>query len=101
MEAAARLRRDYGAKITMLHVKGPDISSSDIRGRIEQGLPVEGLVCEEVLRYIYQQGLYFPSREEMCIRDRVPVLPASGIPTSPSLRPVPSCMALWSMLVSI
>lgn len=59
-QAAQRLRQAYGADIAMLHAVGPDISSSDIRGRVAEGLPIEGRTCESVIQYIYENGLYLP-----------------------------------------
>ena len=59
-EAAQRLRREYGANITLLNVMGPDISSSDIRERVAAGLPIEGYTDEPVIQYIYENGLYMP-----------------------------------------
>lgn len=57
-ETAQRLRKQYGADITVLHAMGPDISSSDIRARVTAGLPIEGYTCEPIIQYIYENGLY-------------------------------------------
>lgn len=35
-----------------------DISSTELRNRIEQGLPINDLVTKEVEEYIYKNGLY-------------------------------------------
>ena len=35
-----------------------DISSTELRNRIEQGLPINALVTKEVEEYIYKYGLY-------------------------------------------
>lgn len=59
-ETAQRLRKQYGADITLLHAMGPDISSSDIRARVAVGLPIEGYTCEPIIQYIYENGLYLP-----------------------------------------
>lgn len=59
-QAAQRLRQEYGADITLLKAMGPDISSSDIRARVEKGLPIEGYTCEPIIQYIYENGLYLP-----------------------------------------
>ena len=39
-----------------------DVSSSEVRERLERGLPVDGLVPEEVIRCICSRGLYAVSR---------------------------------------
>jgi nicotinate-nucleotide adenylyltransferase len=39
-----------------------DVSSSEVRERLEEGLPVEGLVPEEVIRCIRSRGLYAVGR---------------------------------------
>ncbi|NCB30589.1 MAG: nicotinate (nicotinamide) nucleotide adenylyltransferase [Clostridia bacterium] len=59
-QAAQEFREKFGANITMLHVSGPEISSSSIRARVAAGLPIEGLTCGNVIQYIYEKGLYLP-----------------------------------------
>jgi nicotinate-nucleotide adenylyltransferase len=39
-----------------------DVSSSDVRDRLERGLPVDGLVPSEVIRFIRSRGLYAVGR---------------------------------------
>jgi len=39
-----------------------DVSSTDLRRRLERGEPVEGLVPEPVIRCIRQRGLYATDR---------------------------------------
>ncbi len=58
--AAQRLRERYGARITLLQAQGPDISSSRIRQKVREGLPIETDTCSTVVQYIYEQGLYLP-----------------------------------------
>ena len=58
--AAQRLRERYGARITLLQAQGPDISSSRIRQKVQEGLPIETDTCSTVVQYIYEQGLYLP-----------------------------------------
>ena len=59
-ETAQRLRERYGARITLLQARGPAISSSQIRQRVMEGLPIETDTCSRVVQYIYEQGLYLP-----------------------------------------
>ena len=59
-EAARRLQAEYGAEIVLLPEAGPNISSSQIRERMEAGLPIEGMTPPKVIQYIYEKGLYMP-----------------------------------------
>lgn len=47
-----------GAKIDFLRAREMDISSTQIRMRARQGLPLAGYVSEAVERYIHERGLY-------------------------------------------
>lgn len=56
---------DYRARLAALGCRGivadepeVDISSSDIRERVRDGLPIDGLVSAGVARYIAAHGLY-------------------------------------------
>lgn len=44
--------------VVWLDMPPVDVSSSDIRKRVAEGLPVGNLVPAEVARYIEEQGLY-------------------------------------------
>ena len=52
------LREAYGAKIHLVRAPLIQISSSDIRERIKNGLSVKYLVPEAVEKYIYENRLY-------------------------------------------
>ncbi len=57
---AAELREKYGAEIHLSSFVGPEISSTEIRERIYDALPVSELTPPEVEAYIYENGLYLP-----------------------------------------
>ena len=61
---------DYGAKVYISGIVGPDISSTAIRERVEDWRPITDLVPLKVAEYIYQNGLYFPEDTEK-IRQRL------------------------------
>lgn len=69
-EKAKALEADYGARVYVSGIMGPDISSTDIRERVEDCRPVTELVPPKVAEYIYQNGLYFPEDTEK-IRQRL------------------------------
>ncbi len=48
----------WGDRVTAIHLPEIDISSTDIRRRAAQGLPIAHLVPEEVAGYIEERGLY-------------------------------------------
>jgi nicotinate-nucleotide adenylyltransferase len=47
-----------GARLHCVAMPLLDISSTDLRARVQQGRPISFLVPEEVEAYIYEQGLY-------------------------------------------
>lgn len=55
---AGELKRKYQADIQLLHMPKADISSSEIRTRLQRGESVRDLVPEPVREYIIEQGLY-------------------------------------------
>lgn len=61
---AAKLWREKGAAIDFLKARQMDISSTEIRRRIAQGEPLDGLVSEGVAAYIRAKGLYRTDREQ-------------------------------------
>lgn len=54
----AYLNEKFGAKISILEIAAMDISSSMIRDRVKNSLPIHGLVPEAVETYIYDHRLY-------------------------------------------
>ena len=50
--------RPPGWKVVYVEDHPVDVSSSEVRERLERGLPVEGLVPDEVVRCIRSRGLY-------------------------------------------
>lgn len=69
-EKVKALEADYGAKVYISGIMGPDISSTAIRERVEDWRPITDLVPLKVAEYIYQNGLYFPEDTEK-IRQRL------------------------------
>ncbi len=59
-EAAKRLRAEYGATIELLDILVPSVSSTLVRDRVYDALPIVELVPSAVETYIYEEGLYFP-----------------------------------------
>ena len=48
----------YGTQVEILPVSGPKISSTQVRRRVAEGLPIDDLVPAGVADYIRQNGLY-------------------------------------------
>jgi len=59
-ETAQMLRERFGACVFVTEYAGPDLSSTDIRENMAQGLPVEGMLSEALEQHIYENGYYFP-----------------------------------------
>lgn len=53
-----------GAKLRPIAAPQLDISATQIRARVAQGMPVRYLVPDAVVQYIYEHGLYKPPRED-------------------------------------
>lgn len=57
---AQMLRERYGAHVRILSAKADVISSTEIRARLLDGLPVEGMLPDAVEQAVYESGSYFP-----------------------------------------
>lgn len=57
-EAIEHANRTYGANITRLSVVGEEISSGEIRARLELGMDVTGMLDNRIAEYILKRGLY-------------------------------------------
>ncbi|MCK9478373.1 MAG: nicotinate-nucleotide adenylyltransferase [Firmicutes bacterium] len=57
-EIAASLSNEYGAKIHILKAPIIEISSTEIRRRVKNGLPIKYMLPDSVLNYIEQNTLY-------------------------------------------
>jgi nicotinate-nucleotide adenylyltransferase len=55
---AESLRGEYGARIRIIENRRLDISATEIRRRVREGLPIGDLVPPAVERYIDSHGLY-------------------------------------------
>ncbi len=64
-EKAEALRRKYGAQIRYFRIPELEISSSDIRSRLESAKPVKFLLPDSVLRAINERGLYRNLRDQV------------------------------------
>lgn len=58
LEAHRLHLREVGCEGLVADVPEMNISSSEVRRRVSEGLPISGLVPEGVERYIYEHGLY-------------------------------------------
>ena len=57
-EKVKALEADYGAKVYISGIMGPDISSTEIRRRVCAGEDISMLVPPDVEKYILENGLY-------------------------------------------
>lgn len=57
-ECMERVSRIYGTEVKNLHNDRFDISSTEVRDRLESGEPCGDLIPEKVERYIRENGLY-------------------------------------------
>lgn len=55
---AKALSECYGTRVVILPVSGPKISSTQVRRRVAEGLPIDDIVPSSVADYIRQNGLY-------------------------------------------
>lgn len=73
---ARRYREEYRARIQLLPERVPAISSTDIRARIYDALPISHMVPYSVEAFLYENGLYQPDDirrlQEICKRDLRP-----------------------------
>ncbi len=54
----SKLKKEYGCAIETIEIPEVDISSSEIRQKVEDGINISGLVPEKVEEYIIENGLY-------------------------------------------
>ena len=75
-EELARLRAGaistcYQTRVDLLPVSGPALSSTSIRKRVAEGLPIDDSVPPEVAAYIREKGLYLCGYSEDQILERL------------------------------
>ena len=75
-EDLARLRARaisscYQTRVNLLPVSGPSLSSTAVRRRVAEGLPIDDCVPAQVADYIRQKGLYLCKYSEAQILDRL------------------------------
>ena len=68
---ASQLAARYGARISLLEIDGPDISSTEVRRRTAEGLSIASLVPPGVDDYIREHGLYLCDYSEAQILDKL------------------------------
>ncbi|MDD4189225.1 MAG: nicotinate-nucleotide adenylyltransferase [Eubacteriales bacterium] len=59
------LERKYSADITYVEAPSVDISSTEIRARIESGKSIKYMVPDKVVKYIYENKLYLSKIEKL------------------------------------
>lgn len=57
-DAVACLTKNYDANIRIVEIPPVDVSSSEIRKNIKNGISIKGLIDEKVLNYIKENNLY-------------------------------------------
>ena len=57
-DAVACLTKNYDANIRIFEIPPVDVSSSEIRKNIKNGISIKGLIDEKVLNYIKENNLY-------------------------------------------
>lgn len=57
-DAVAFLTKNYDANIRIVEIPPVDVSSSEIRKNIKNGISIKGLIDEKVLNYIKENNLY-------------------------------------------
>lgn len=65
MTQISYLNQKYGADIRLLKTPSVDISSTEIRQRLKNGLSVQGMIPETVYEYIQEHHLFVDDLEEM------------------------------------
>jgi len=53
-----KMEKKFGCDIEFIEIPPVDISSSQIRQNISNGISVEGMVPDKVAEYIFKKGLY-------------------------------------------
>ncbi|HWS30664.1 MAG TPA: nicotinate-nucleotide adenylyltransferase [Clostridia bacterium] len=64
--AAQDLTEQYGAKVLLSEISGPELSSTEIRERVYSAKSVKAMLPDAAERYLYENGLYMP--EEIRIK---------------------------------
>ena len=59
IDAKEKYEKNFGARIIFLDADVVEVSSTDVRERLENGLDVSSLIPDPVISYIRAKGLYF------------------------------------------
>lgn len=96
-ETAQMLTQRYHTSVRILSGKADMISSTDIRHRLMEGLPVDGLMPETVEQAIYEGGEYFPAEvrrmQEQC---RAALTPRRFTHVCGTMRAAAMLSVLWN-----
>lgn len=68
-EVAFHLKQVFGARVAILDCSEMDISSTQVRRRIQDGTSIEGMVDKRVADYIYENHLYTGGIMEANVKD--------------------------------
>lgn len=58
IETEAERLKSIGCKCVTVSLPAVDVSSTDVRNRVHEGLPIGGLVTKSVEKFIYEKQLY-------------------------------------------
>ena len=95
-ETARMLKERYGARVRLLSARADVLSSTEIRKRLTEGLPVEGMLPDAVEQAVYECGRYFPQELwEMQEKSRASLTPRRYSHVCGTMRAAARLAVLW------